>query len=71
MTNLKTNKYYFQGVRFVPGYNDIDFDDCEIEAVDEKTAWDELFKFTKKFTWKGVSLTHINGVKIIQEPKLA
>lgn len=68
MTDLKTNKYYFQGIRFVPSYGDVDFDDYEIEAVDEKTAWDELFKFTKKFTWRNVGLTHINGVKIEKEP---
>jgi hypothetical protein len=69
--DITLNKYYFQGTRFVPGYNDIDFDDCEITAPDEKTAWEELFKFTKKWTWQRVSLTHINGVKIIQEPKSA
>lgn len=68
MTDLKTNKYYFQGIRFVPSYGDVDFDDCEINAVDEKTAWEELFKFTNKHTWRNVSLTHINDVKIIKEP---
>lgn len=61
----QTKKYYFQGTRFIPGYNDFDFDDYEIEAVDEKSAWDKLFQFTKEFTWKGVSLTHIDGIKIV------
>ena len=65
MENTLTNKYYFQGIRFIPSYEDVDFDDYEIHAVDEKTAWEELFKFTKKFTWRNVSLTHINDVKIV------
>lgn len=64
MKNEMTNKYYFQGTRFVPGYNDFDFDDAEIEAADEKSAWDKLYQLTKKFTWKCVLLTHINGDKI-------
>lgn len=64
-TLTQTKKYYFQGIRWIPGYNDFDFDDYEIEAVDEKSAWDKLFEFTKKFTWKGVSLTHIDGIKIV------
>jgi hypothetical protein len=65
MENTITKKYYFQGIRFVPGYNDFDFDDAEIEAVDEKSAWDKLYQLTKKFTWKRVSLTHIDGIKIV------
>ena len=64
-TSTKLKKYYFQGIRWIPGYDDFDFDDYEIEAVDEKSAWDKLFQFTKKFTWKGVSLTHIDGIKIV------
>jgi hypothetical protein len=62
------NKYYFQGTRFVPGYNDIDFDDCELEATSEEEAWKLLDTYTKMFTWKRVFLTHINGVKIVKEP---
>jgi hypothetical protein len=61
----QTKKYYFQGIRWVPGYDDFDFDDAEIEAVDEKSAWDKLFQFTKKWTWKRVSLTHIDNIKIV------
>lgn len=61
----QTKKYYFQGIRWVPGYDDFDFDDCEINATDEKSAWDKLFQLTKKWTWKGVSLTHIDGIKIV------
>jgi hypothetical protein len=58
------NKYHFQGMRFIPGYYDFDFDDYTIEAVNEEEAWKELFKMTKKFTWKSVGLTHINGEKV-------
>ncbi len=58
------NKYYFQGMRFIPGYNDFDVDDYEIEAGTEQEAWDELFKFTKKFTWKSVGIVSVNGVKV-------
>jgi hypothetical protein len=65
MENTITNKYYFQGIRWVPSYRDFDFDDYTIEAVDEKTAWDKLFEFTNKSTWKNVSLTHVNDVKIV------
>lgn len=61
------NTYYFQGVRFVPGYNDFDFDDCTVEATDEKEAWELLDKYTKMFTWKSACLTHINGVKVEKE----
>lgn len=66
MKDLKTqqNEYYFQGTRFVPGYNDIDFDDWTVKADSEQEAWDQLFKYTKRFTWKSVGLTHINGVKV-------
>jgi hypothetical protein len=65
MENMKEmNKYYFEGTRFVPGYNDFDFDDFEIEASNEQEAWDKLFKFTKKFTWKGVGLVSVNGIKV-------
>jgi len=64
MTKLKKNKYYFQGMRFVPGYNDIDWDDCELEATSEAEAWKLLDVHTKMFTWRSVGLTHINGVKI-------
>lgn len=68
MSDLKTNKYYFQGTRFVPGYDDIDFDDREIEATSEKEAWKLLDEYTKMFTWRNVGLTHINGVKVEKEP---
>ena len=47
MENIATKKYYFQGTRWVPVYNDFDWDDCEIEATDEKSAWDKLFQLTK------------------------
>ena len=46
------NTYYFQGVRFVPGYNDFDYDDCTVDATSEKEAWELLDKYTKMFTWK-------------------
>jgi hypothetical protein len=58
------NNYYFAGVRFVPGYNDFDFDDITIEANNEKEAWTLLDKYTKMFTWKSVSLVSINDKKV-------
>ena len=61
------NKYYFQGTRFVPGYNDFDYDEYEVTADSEKEAWELLDKNTKMFTWKGVGLTHINGIKVEKE----
>lgn len=61
------NKYYFQGVRFVPGYNDFDWDDCEVEATSEKEAWDLLDQYTRKRTWRSVGITHINGIKVKKE----
>jgi hypothetical protein len=67
MANLEKNKYHFQGTRFVPGYNDLDFDDYTVEATDEKEAWELLDKYTKMFTWRAVGLTHINGVKVEKE----
>jgi len=58
------NKYYFQGTRFVPGYNDFDFDDFEVEAMNEEEAWVLLDKYTKRFTWSRVGLTHVNDKKV-------
>ena len=55
-TNL--NKYFFQGIRFIPGYNDFDHDDATIHAANEADAWKELNKNYKHR--KGVALTHIN-----------
>ncbi len=51
-------------MRFIPGYYDFDFDDYTIEAVNEEEAWKELFRITKKFTWKSVGLTRVNGEKV-------
>ena len=58
------NEYYFQGVRFVPGYNDFDWDDFKCTANSEAEAWNLLAKFTGKWSWKSVRLTNINGVKV-------
>ena len=66
-SNSQQNEYYFQGIRFVPGYNDFDFDDCTISANSEDEAWKLLDKYTKMFTWKNVGLTHINGQKVETE----
>jgi hypothetical protein len=60
----KTNKYYFQGTRFVPGYNDFDFDDITIEAQNEEEAWKLLDKHTRRFTWRKVGIVEINGKKV-------
>jgi hypothetical protein len=62
LDNMK--EYYFAGIRFVPGYNDFDFDDITIEATNEKEAWELLDKYTKRFTWKSVGLVSIDGVKV-------
>ena len=58
------NHYTFQGCRWVPGYNDFDFDDCTVEATNEKDAWDLLYKYTQKWTWKWVNLVYINNEKV-------
>lgn len=58
------NEYYFQGVRFVPGYNDFDWDDFKCTANSEAEAWTLLDKFTGGWSWKRVKLTNINGVKV-------
>ena len=58
------NKYYFQGTRFVPGYNDFDFDDFEVEAKDEKEAWELLGKYTNMRSWTRVGIVEINGKKV-------
>ena len=61
------NTYYFQGVRFLPGYNDPDYADFTIEAASEKEAWELLDKHTKLFTWKDVILMHTDDVKVEAE----
>jgi len=61
------NKYYFQGIRFVPGYNDFDWDDFEVEAASEAEAWELLDKYTRRRTWRQVGITHINNQKLNKE----
>lgn len=60
----KLNTYEFQGTRFIPGYNDFDVDDYEVEASSEKEAWELLDKYTKMFTWRRVGLMYINGIRV-------
>jgi len=60
--NKEMNKYYFEGMRFIPGYNDFDYDEREITASSEKEAWELLDTHTKMFTWKSVGLTSVNGI---------
>ena len=67
MSNTKLNTYYFQGTRFIPGYNDFDFDDATIEAANEEEAWKELNKNYKY--WKSVGLTHINEQPVKPQPQ--
>lgn len=50
------NTYYFQGVQFVPNYNDFDFSEVWIDAKTEKEAWEEI----NKGYWKSVFLVSIN-----------
>ena len=60
----KINKYYFQGIRWIPSYNDLDWDDYEIEAHSEAEAWTKLDKVSKG--WKTVGITHINEIAVDQ-----
>lgn len=66
--NLKNttgkNRYYFQGMRFVPSYGDIDFDDYTVLAFSSDEAFQKLDEDTKMFTWSRVGITHINNVKL-------
>lgn len=64
---MKTlNTYYFQGTRFIPGYNDFDFDDFLIDAKNEEEAWELLDKYTHRFTWTNVGIVEINGEKVVK-----
>ena len=63
MEEVIKNKYHFEGMRFIPGYNDFDYDDALIEAESIEDAWNELDTLTKSFTWKLVELTEINGIR--------
>jgi hypothetical protein len=63
MEEVIKNKYHFEGMRFIPGYNDFDYDDALIEAESIEDAWNELDTLTKSFTWKSVELTEINGIR--------
>ena len=58
----KLNKYVFQGIRWIPGYDDFDCDDYEIKAKDETEAWSQLSKIAR--FWKTVGITHINGKEL-------
>lgn len=62
--NKNLNTYHFQGMRFVPSYGDIDFDDCTIDAYTQEEAWQKLDELTKMFTWSRVGITHINNIKL-------
>lgn len=53
------NKYYFEGIRWIPSYEDFDYDNYAIEAENEDEAWEKLFSFTNKKFWKTVSITKI------------
>ena len=57
------NKYEFSGMRWIPGYNDFDFDWFECDAKSEADAWKELDKWTTRWTWKSVGIVSINGLK--------
>ena len=52
------NTYTFEGVRFMPGYNDFDWDQVEIRAESEKEAWELLNKRYKH--WKRVGIVNIS-----------
>jgi hypothetical protein len=65
--NNTTNTYTFLGTRWVPGYNDFDFDDFTIIATNETEAWDILWKLSGRFTWGEVNLVYINGELVERE----
>ena len=56
------DKYFFQGVRWIPSYRDFDFDEYEITAETAEKAWELLDKMTVLKSWKSVSLISINNV---------
>lgn len=57
------NTYYFEGIEFVPGYNDFDFSEAWIKADTEEEAWDRI----KKGYWKSVYLVSINDEPVNAE----
>ncbi len=64
MENTVQNQYLFQGMRFVPGYDNFDHDDCVPLQHLLRKKHGRVIKYTKRFTCKSVSLTHINGVEV-------
>ena len=58
--NNTLKKYYFEGVRWIPGYNDFDFDDYTVTASSEPQAWVELDRATK--FWKTVTLVSVTDI---------
>lgn len=65
-SQTKLNTYTFSGIRFIPSYRDFDQDDVDVEASNEKEAWDNLYKVAKN--WKMVGITHVNGESVNNLP---
>lgn len=59
------NTYIFEGVRFMPGYNDFDWDQVEIRAGSEEEAWELL---NKRYNhWKRVGIVSVKPFIDINE----
>jgi hypothetical protein len=56
---VETHEYYFEGIKWVPGYGDFDQDDDTVIATSKEEAWKKL-----RGTWKGVALVSIDGIKL-------
>lgn len=56
-------EFTFEGIRFIPLYGDVDYDCLIVDAENAKEAWLKLDQFTKRWTWRAVSLTKIKVVK--------
>ena len=52
-------KYKFEGMRFIPSYNDFDFDECVVEALNEEEAYEKLFTLTNKDSWASLFLASV------------
>jgi hypothetical protein len=56
-------EFTFEGIRFIPSYRDVDYDCFVVDAENAKEAWLKLDQFTKRWTWRVVSLTKIKVLK--------
>lgn len=59
------NTYEFEGKRYIPSYEDFDFDSTTIQAYSEEEAWEKLD--WRNNGWAKVSLVSVNGEKVLKE----